>query len=87
MVEIVCSKLCITMVSMIGLKLLAPNVFGESSKVINMVDMLKCKGSDALCGPIAVNCTFDYSRGSSWLEITDQANMTYVCNFDVMFSC
>ena len=58
-----------------------PTVFGESSKVINIIDMLNCKGSDALCGPVAVNCTFDPNRGSAWVEMTDQANMTYVYSF------
>ena len=56
--------------------LLVPSAFGESSTVINMIDALKCNGSNALCGPIPVNCSFSSNRGSSWTEMTNQANLT-----------
>ena len=49
-------------------------VSGESTRVLNLIDELNCKG-DALCGPIAVNCSYK-ARGDSWLEITNQSNFT-----------
>lgn len=50
------------------------HVYGESTEVLDLVDALNCRG-EALCGPIAVNCSYG-DRGSTWLEITDNSNMT-----------
>jgi hypothetical protein len=54
--------------------LLINSVSGESTELLNLIDTLNCKG-DALCGPIAVNCSFK-PRGDTWLEITNESNYT-----------
>lgn len=54
--------------------LLIKSVTGESTEVLDLIDTLNCQG-DALCGPIAVNCSFK-PRGDTWLEITNQSNFT-----------
>ena len=33
-------------------------VRGESSELIDVIQLLNCEGSNALCGPIAVNCSY-----------------------------
>lgn len=33
-------------------------VRSESSELIDLIQLLNCKGSDSLCGPIAVNCSY-----------------------------
>jgi hypothetical protein len=56
--------------------LTASPVWGVSEQLLNLMDELQCVQPDALCGPISVNCTFTGSRGSTWLEITNESNMT-----------
>ena len=60
--------------SAISIILFCARVFGESTQVLDLIDELNCEG-DALCGPIAVNCSYK-PRGDTWLEITNQSNFT-----------
>ncbi|WPT16356.1 hypothetical protein PSENEW3_00004363 [Picochlorum sp. SENEW3] len=48
-------------------------VRAESTELIDIIELLNCK--DAVCGPIAVNCSYG-DRGATWTEITNQANST-----------
>eukprot|EP00889_Picochlorum_renovo_P001287 jgi/Picre1/28317/NNA_003723.t1 len=48
-------------------------VSAESTELIDIIELLNCK--DAICGPIAVNCSYG-DRGATWTEITNQANST-----------
>lgn len=66
---------CFTAVAL-ALHAAAPGlVAGERDELVDLLDLLKCSDGQ-ICGPVAVNCSFDGSRGSSFLEITDQSNMT-----------
>lgn len=51
-------------------------VLGVSEQLLDLMDALQCSEPDALCGPISVNCSFNSARGDTWLEITDNSNMT-----------
>lgn len=52
-------------VSGVWLVIFIAKVFGESTEVIDLIDELNCKG-DALCGPIAVNCSYNGGGLLGW---------------------
>ena len=55
----------------------APSFEEASSAAIDVSTLLTCTETDALCGPIPVNCSYG-DRGEQWVEFTQELNYTQV---------